>query len=342
MHQEGSDYSIFGQLKWNVIDTIELSGGGRYSHEDKKYMLIGPSVGVQNPPLVPQRSWDNFSPEATIAWRPTQDLTVFGSYKRGFLSGGFTVTGGVYDQQLTSGFEGGIKAQFFDNTVRANLEFYDYDTKGLQVSVLEGIIIHTLNAGRSSTRGVDFDVAWNTPIEGVSLQGAVGYDKAQYENFTTGCYMGQTIADGCNLAPNSTGVFGLQSLAGRQLDHAPTWTSNASAVYEHSIGAGHLIQLSVDAAYTSSFYTTSDEPPASLEDGYWLFDGGMHFSDNNKTWEVALLGRNLANKYYYTGSGEAFNTGQGGGTKGPLVPADLTAVVSRGREVILRVSKKFE
>jgi len=337
MHQKGSHYSFFGQARYYILDDLELSGGGRFSHEKKDFEISG--VGV--PPLVtPKMSWNNFSPETSLNWRPTRRLTLYGSYKKGFLSGGFNVFGVPYNQQTTEGFEAGVKAVLFDGSVRFNAAAYTYTTDGLQVSLVNGANVSTVNAGKSRVRGLEGDVNWTTPIKGLNLHTSAGYNQGRYLQFNISCYTGQTINVGCNLAPTG-GAYTLQDLTGRPLEHAPSWTANGGFVYEHAVSNSAKITLSGDAAYTSGYYSNPKEAPATWESQYLLVDATAALASRDSDWELALIGKNLTNKYYYTSSSESIFTGSGTGTSGPAVPADLVAAVSRGRQIMFRVTYKY-
>ncbi|MGJ3626968.1 TonB-dependent receptor domain-containing protein [Sphingomonas sp. MMS24-JH45] len=185
--QDGTAYSIFGQAQVNLLPTLELSVGARYSYEKKRLTDFRATAANRNLIGVDvdrDLSFNNLSPEFTLSYRPSDRLTVYGSYKEGFLSGGFdatvpavsslnaatgrytSLTDPRYDQQLIRGFEGGIKAALLDNALRLNLAAYSYRTDGLQVAVLVGIQQELRNAGEVRTRGVEFDAADRTPING--------------------------------------------------------------------------------------------------------------------------------------------------------------------------------
>jgi len=337
MHMKGSSYSFFGQGRWDILDTLELSGGGRYSHETKKFEISGLAEG--SPPFQ-KESFDNFSPEATFTWRPNSKNTLYGSYKEGFLSGGYNVYGVPYGQETTKGFEGGFKTLMLDDTLRANVAAYTYDTNGLQVSLINGAVVTTVNAGKSRVQGAEGDLSWKTPLTGLTVTTAAGYNRGRYRDFNTSCYTGQTVAGGCNLAA-SGGAYTVQSLAGDELVHAPAWTYNLRPVYETPVGNGLRLSLSGDAAYTSSYYTLAQESPGSRVNAYWLLNAPVSLSSDAAGWEISLIAKNLTNKYYYISSSQVYGSGKGTGTAGPALPSDLFAIVSRGREFMLRLTQKF-
>nr|WP_087573248.1 TonB-dependent receptor [Sphingomonas sp. CDS-1] len=352
-HQDGTSYSVFGQLNWKPVEQLELSGGGRWSHERKRVTFD--ILGTPVPVLQPQDQWHDFSPEISATYRPSQDLTFFASYRRGFLSGGFnggfnagSGTSGTqklsFDQQKVRGFEGGIKAVLLDRMLRLNLTAYSYDILGQQVTTSElsqgNIAQITTNAGKSRTQGAELEATLRAPIEGFSLSAAAAYTHARYKVFTTQCYRGQTIAEECNLALIG-GAYTLQSLAGEQIVRSPDWTGHAGANYEAPLGDALRLGLSADVTYSSGFYTNAVNAPGTRQDGYWLLDASARLMSGDERWELGMIGRNLTNKYYFSKSYEGIYSGSTPGTAGPLLPADVVGSVSRGRQILLRLSYKM-
>ena len=340
--QRGESYSFFGQLILKPIDRVELSGGGRWSHESKRIRTI--SRGVEQISAVPSDSWSNFSPEVTLKWSANPDLNLFASYRRGFLSGGFNGSAGAnytgaklnYDQQTNRGGEVGLKARLFDRTLRLNLSLFDYDIRGLQVAATTGVSNLSTNAGKAYTRGVEFDGSWTSPIAGLTLRGAVSYDKARYSLFTFACYKGQSVTQGCNLAPVN-GVFTQQNLAGRPIVRAPEWGGYGGFNYETEV-SDLKVGLSGDANYSAGFYNNAFTEPLGYQKSYWLFDASLRVGAPDDRWEVALLGRNLGNKYYVVRSSEQPFSGGASGTAVANRQADIIGAPNRGRELMIRVT----
>lgn len=350
--QEGKAWSFFGQLMWQVVPTFELSAGGRFSHEEKKLPLVVADItgnpaapGVQLFPAVDEVKFDDFSPEVTATWRPNQDLTLFGSYKRGFLSGGFNsssvdVTIPLdYGPQKVRGFEAGIKAALFDRTLRFNLSAYKYKVLGLQVTSYQDTVATIRNAGRVSIKGVEADFIYSPPVDGLTVRGGGAYNRGRYQEYFGPCYAGQTIAMGCDLVMNNSPV---QDLAGTQLRNSPEWAGFFGVNYEMPIGSTLKIGLSGDMNYTSSELTDSKSNPRGRSPKRALVDAAIRLAQAEDRWELALIGRNLTNKHYWSSSQDVPLSGApsgGGGVTGTL--SDLFAVISRGREVMLRATYNF-
>ena len=369
--QKGKAYSAFMQAQWNITKELQLPAGGRYSYEKKRLPIaesrtaVDPSTGLLLPrvPIFAAGSkdrWNDFSPEITMSYRPDRNVNLYGSYKHGFISGGFN-SGAAnlnsslsYDQQLVKGFEAGAKASLLGGALRTSLALYTYDVKGLQVTILtQGILTELKNVGKVRSKGGEFDISYRTPIEGLSLHGAVAYNRARYVDYFANCYRGQTKAAGCAFspvpgqpgkgAPAMPGVNGsLQDLAGTQLVRAPDWTGNIGADYETPLGSGMKIGLSGNMTFSGSYFTDSASSDNSRVPNYQLFDATLRLAEQDNRWEIALIGRNLTNKYYWVRSVDSPFTGTAPGNEtGPAVLGDLQSAISRGREVMLRVTTRF-
>jgi iron complex outermembrane receptor protein len=348
LYQRGEAYSFFGQMILRPTSTLELSAGGRYSKEDKRLRTF--SFNVEQLSAKPAVSFDNFSPEVTVKWSATPDVNLFASYRSGFLSGGFNGNGApsytgrdlTFGQQTSRGFEAGLKARLFDRSLRVNLSVYDYDLRGLQVSATQGTTVIQTNAGKARTKGFELDGTWSTPVEGLQLRGALSYDKARYKTFTFACYKGQSIAQGCSagLVNPANGAFSLQDLAGARIVRAPDWGAAAGFNYETEV-SGLKLGLSGDANYSSGYFNNAFNAPLMWQRGYWLFDNSLRIGAPDDSWEFAVIGRNLGNKYYVARSAEQPFSGGLAGTAAANRQADVIGAVSRGREVMLRGTVRF-
>lgn len=361
--QDGTAHSVFGQVMVKFTPTIELAGGARYSYERKRLSIFRTAIGAAPRTLLDvdgpnEASFNNLSPEATLSWRPSSRLTVYAGYKEGFLSGGFNATQPVtaasatpgrrtslidprYDQQLTRGFEGGVKALLLDNMLRANLTVYSYRTVGLQVATLVGLQQELRNAGAVRTKGIEFDFNYRTPLPGLSLYGAVSYEDGKYTDYQATCYRGLPTPQCRSQVNRFTGTTGLfNDLSGTQLARAPDWTGNVGADFVSQPIGAFKIGLSANYTFSSGFFTDVISAPGGRQSSYDLIDAGIRLIDKDDRFEIALLGKNLGNTYYFTRSADnPFSGGAPGGASTLL--GDTVGVPSRGREYWLRTTVRF-
>lgn len=357
--------SAFGQAIWNVTSQWEIAAGVRWTHETRDHTefnnapIDGPLGLVPLPD--PHLSANNLSPEVSVTYKPTDDLTVFGSYKRGFKSGSFNTVQFIPASQQSSfgdeqvrGGEVGIKARLLDSRMALNIAGYRYEYSGLQVGANgrnpDGTIaIRTLNAASATVHGVDFDVAYDpSTIKGLSLRAALNWNVARYGTFNNApCGDAQTIAQGCNqLLDPTTGLFTAQNLSGNVLVRAPEWIVTGGLDYERPVGRNMTLSFGTGFNYTTRYSTALIDAPGFFQDAFAKVNANIALKGANDHWEVALIGNNLGDEIT---AGVCANTNTrnggvfGGQVKGGLVqgPAGgdvASCVAERGRELWLRLT----
>ena len=114
-----SVYAVYGQLEFDLSDTLELAIAARYDYEDREVSNQVPNVNnsglngqlndpqfsgnpvpinpalASNPNGIPDRddSFSQFQPKVTLNWATTDNINLYASYGVGFRSGGFNSVG---------------------------------------------------------------------------------------------------------------------------------------------------------------------------------------------------------------------------------------------------------
>lgn len=351
--------SLFGQLLWRITDQVEIAAGARWTDEERKHSLFNYLTNARVNLPVSRISADNVSPELSVTYTPTDDLTLYAAYRQGFKSGSFNtvtvVSSGTpthFSDEKAEGGEVGIKTRLFDRSLTLNAAAYRYRYTDLQVGANDlsstgAILLRTINAASATVEGVDLDVTYSPPqVTGLTLRGDVNYNRSRFDRFNNApCGNGQTIAEGCNQLFNpTTGLFTSQDLGGRPLVRAPDWTASAGFDYEMLLGNGMTLTFGAVARYSDEFYTNLILLDEYLQDSYVKTSANIALKGRDDAWEVALIGNNIGNEITAalcsnsnTQNGTVFG-GQiaGGPVKGPAGSDELGCVAERGREVWLR------
>lgn len=363
--QDTQAYSVFGQVRVDLTDQLELALGARQSWEHKA--LKGTVNETPFTILNPQRDYDDFSPEITLTYKPVENLTVYGAFREGFTSGGFNTLPTQlrspafpslpardlsFDQMTARGGEIGIKGYIADRQISFDLVGYQYKYKGLQLSRWDSAAFTQTvqNAGAARLRGVEFSAtARPYAVPGLELRGTVNFNDAKYTRFIGGCYGGQSVSQGCNLNPRDPdadpATFGTagnpyteQDQSGQRLARAPKWALSGGFTYDHEISDRLGGVVSFDALYSSKYSFQTEADPNAVQPGYWLLNGSVGlYGGEDRDWELSLIGRNLTNKLYTATGGTLAFTGTGTGTNA-TTPADLLGVAGSPRSVLLQLT----
>ena len=345
--------SFFGSVMIDLTEQLELSGGVRWTDETKVQTISVPYVHtfLQGPNFVAPGFFsgpipfkdDNFSPEATLRYKATDDINIFASFKTGFKSGGIdnsalpsnslsdAATSGdfsslIFQSEEAIGGEIGIKSQWANRDVTFNLTAYQYVFTDLQVQNFNATTIQfvTSNAGELTTKGVDIETSWRTPVDGLRLSANLSYLDAKYtDEFRQPGGAGGTI-----------------DLNGRRGSQAPEWSGNFAADWTVPINDNLELFLSGNAAYNDGYITDEATLNDYVQPSFWTIDTNVSIGHPDGNWKLSLVATNLTDEIFViTSGGRPFLAGPN--TSGLPLGDDLILTQNRGRQVFAEVSFRF-
>jgi outer membrane receptor protein involved in Fe transport len=373
--QDGTAYSAFAQLDWDLNEKLTLSAGARYSYEEKEAGInieVGAAPEIGQPPvpatdillLDDKPDWSNVSPELTLSYFFSDDVMFFASYRTGFKSGGIdgsfdpnllglTFAGipfdAEYDEETVEGFEVGMKSTLLEGTLRLNLTAYSYDYEDMQMSVLQSSgglpSLHVLNAAEATVEGIELESYWLTPIDGLSLSANIAWSFSEYGDYIADCFVGQTIAEGCNLDPDpETGNFTATDMSGESLAQSPDLSATLGLDYMVAISGNWNLALNVTTSYKDDYPTTAlNYPDEYRQDSYWWTNAAVSVFSNDEKWEFFVRGVNLGDERFASEGASTFPEANPGltGTNNPNGRADFFQFVNGGRQLTLGLTYRF-
>lgn len=144
--QDNFAWAVFGEVAYDFSDTFEASFSLRYDEDTRENTtltepLYDPTGGIGIVfGEVRKETWDELQPKLTLRYRPSDTLTLYGGYSRGFRSGGFNQSGvgaavpepgvdDLFDAQVADTYEAGIKTVYGEGRYSTSLNvFYtDYE-----------------------------------------------------------------------------------------------------------------------------------------------------------------------------------------------------------------------
>ena len=144
--QHNNAWAVFGDATYEFNSQWELDTAIRYDEDSRQNTTDTPQHFLPDPTAhtgeVRHETFDAVQPKGTLRYKPTDNVTFYGGWSRGFRSGGFNQTGvgavaesegklGVHDvfqAEVADTWEVGVKSQFLDRRLNANLALYHTDS----------------------------------------------------------------------------------------------------------------------------------------------------------------------------------------------------------------------
>jgi iron complex outermembrane receptor protein len=312
--------SVFGQAYYDLTDKLQLLFGLRFTHEEKEMEAgirnfidldgmvdFGGGIPIGGFLVEDEDEWDNWGGKIGLNYQLNPDVLLYGYYARGFKSGGFTGRVGIpadigpFDPEKVDTYEAGIKGDFFDGMMRANLaafytEYEDmqlaqiYFTEDAMGTIVQGNTI--LNAATSTIQGLELEMTFLPPVPGLTIGATLGYLDAEFDEFEA-------------FDPN---IGSFVDYSGNDLQNTPEFTGSLSATYEFPLADGEA-RARVEYQYSDEKYLTSfDNSPRTLIQSTDLVNATLDWSPDNGNWTIGLWARNLTDERYLASVFEARGT----------------------------------
>ncbi|MBS0476939.1 MAG: TonB-dependent receptor [Proteobacteria bacterium] len=302
-HQKLDSFAAYTQANVNLTDKLTLVLGGRWTKEKKDGTYI---QLVNNPFAVAFRGAENtpltlddnrFTYRIGANYKPTSDMMLFASYSTGYKSGGFNSGGGtpalgqrrLFTRETVKDWEAGIKSNWLDNKLTANLTLYRMDIGGYQDRSFDGTSFVVRNAGNLRHQGFEFDLIAK-PTRNFRVNASIAYLDSVFTSYPAGSALPGFPA-------GST-----QNLTGTSANFAPDWTGTLGAEWRIDLGSSGLrLVNSVSASFVSDQLlggVTDNNYLQVNQDGYALLGGRIELQGPDERWSIAVYGRNLTNENY--------------------------------------------
>lgn len=291
-HVDHTAGGIFAQADWTFVPDVTLTLGGRYTIERKHGVISNFNSCDANFNCTidtdDKTTWKDFTPKVGLRWTPTPDVTLYGSWTRGFRSGGYNVrnsTGpaGPYEPENVDAYEVGMKTQFLDRRLTLNLAAYRNEFSDLQRQTLDSQARQrTLNAADASIMGLEGELNF-MPVRGLVLGGTFAYIDAKYDSFQGLDLTGDGVPD--------------PDLA-KQLDfnRVPKWSYSLNGSYTADLN--DTLKWSMRASFDHTGRRAGSDTNTFYLNPYGLLNASVTLATIDDKYSLTLFGKNLTNKLY--------------------------------------------
>lgn len=280
--------AVYGQGDWAVTDKLTLLAGGRWTDEEKDFSLNGALsfVPTTNADLVAagiplEQSVDKFTYKLGGDYVFTDDFMAYLTYTTGFKSGGWNARGNAplemqpFGPEEVTSIEAGVRSEFIDNRVRANLTVFRAEYDDVQIATVfpGSTIFLTLNAGDTRVQGLELELQVQA-TNNVRLYGNLGFMDAKYTRLSQSAIDSSVGPDPVR-TPDANWMLGFE------------WT------LPQGLFAGG------QAAWEDDYFMGNANEPNTLIKAHTLINAQVGWRSKNERWEIIGECKNCTDKEWF-------------------------------------------
>ncbi|MDB5686516.1 MAG: hypothetical protein JWR77_1105, partial [Rhizorhabdus sp.] len=309
-----TSYAPFASAQFDITPQLHFNLAGRYDTEKRSIRevanpALNPLTGVSYNNCVAltgqtvaqcssERTFHQFEPKASISYDIASTASVYGSFGKGFKSGGFNPIGSRqtlinaaigaglpatsvyvqdgYNKEVSTSYELGAKARLFDRTLSVNAALFQTEIKGAQqFEFYPSVGLQTtVSIDKVQLKGFDVDFDWQTPL-GVRIFGGYGYTDGTVKQFA-----GNPGFNG-NVAP---GAF--------------KYTMTLGATHSFDLGGDLALIPRVEYNRYGRIWWDVANTPGTKRDPLNIVNGRLSLKSGDR-WELSAYGNNLFDRKYF-------------------------------------------
>lgn len=322
-------FAFFTQWTWDLTDRLGVSGGVRYTDEEKSMQATIYNAGVQPidfmpttlPTMVttqggslfifPDRYVEDFSSvigSASLQYRWNENFLTYFSWSQGFKSGGFNerynaatvdLSTGIennqpisFDEETANTYEIGFKSDF-GGVFRLNASGFRTKYDDIQLIYRLGIVPLLFNAGTATISGFEAEFTY-APNRDFILDGSVGHLRDRFKD----------IVD----VPLTTATVGPNNA----LPFTPAWSGHLGAAYTFRPAAGLELTPRVNLAITSSqFFDAANTVEVAQNDTVTVLNTSIRLAAPERGWALVVGLNNATDELYPVAGNASLSTSTG-------------------------------
>ena len=313
-------YAAFGQASYAVADGLRLTGGLRYTREEKSQrgsfgFLFPPATaaavgcasynaatGICLFGLTGDLTANKVTWKAGVEYDAGPRSLLYANVATGFKAGGFygSQAPNTYAPETLTAYTIGSKNRFFNNRIQFNVEAFYWDYKNQQITHVGpirpvGFTVITENAGKARLFGAEAELVWS-PTADDTLRANVQYLNTKY----TDLHYTQTTLTGppatvCATTPITGQPAVTVDCSGRRLNLSPTWTLNLSYAHSFRLANGGEIEAQGGSQIQSYYFTGLEYLAGEQQDAVTVSNATLTYRAPDKKYSVGLFIDNIEN-----------------------------------------------
>ena len=260
-------------------------------------------IGYPNPanpvqvyaPGLNKKKFSNFSPKFGVQVHPARDILLYGSYSRGYKTGGWTTrltnplpTAQDFNEEKATTYEVGVKSTLLDRHLQINAAAFSTLYRDIQLNVQIGASPTLRNAGDARIKGFEVETVI-APVQGLTIDASVGYIDSYYTR------LGAGVTAVSSPSPVQAGI-----LIGAQLPKTPRWKFNIGPRYTADLGDSGSLTFIADFTHATQIWNDAQRTYALRRAQSDVANASITFRPVSERFSVTVGGTNLFDDRYLT------------------------------------------
>lgn len=292
--------ALYFHGNYRLYDRVELSGGVRYTWEQKTFAFEQQDLTglfITLPEAYQDRAdIGELTMEAGLKYHLGDFSLLYAKYSSGFKSGGWnadfisSIEKLPFGPEYVDGFEFGLKDSFFDGLIDAEIAVFharygDYQVQQFSMDSKGGTIIVASNAGEVSSKGLEVEL--RSTFDSLAVALSAGINDAKYEEYRDANGPGIDL-DGERIG-SARGNFNV--LVSHHYGKWPRADLGAALEYSYRLSEGNKgVKYTVDSTIP----------------GYGIVNARVSLGFRNSGLKLLLWGKNIADKSYLVARDASF------------------------------------
>jgi outer membrane receptor protein involved in Fe transport len=254
---------------------------------------------------------DTFDPLLRLQYEATDNIGLYASYTGGSKAGGFDIRSNSipgsplvpgravgtfkFDGERAENYEVGAKMNW--DRAQLNVSAFRTDYTDLQTNIFDGVLSFLVqNAAGAKSQGIEADGRFLVN-DNIEFYGSGAYLDYKFTDFQQSqCYFQET--------PTSVvGGVSFCDRSGARVRFAPEFSGNFGFDFENDISDALVLDANINVDISSSYFVSTDNAPAQVQDGYAKLGGQIGISGGDGTWRFSVIADNLTDERIKVGGG---------------------------------------
>jgi iron complex outermembrane recepter protein len=297
VEHDNTTWAVFGHVSYDVTDKLTVTGGARYTDDDKDLQAFhAPLFPIEKQSV----SDENVSGDLSALYEVNDNVNLYARLATGFraptIQGrdvAFFGSPSIAKAETITSIEGGFKTTLADDRVRLNGAVYYYEVEDQQLSAIGGggNFVQLVNADKGVGMGFDLDGEFLVTDRFLVTLGFSWTDTELQDDtlVVPPCGSGMcTVTDSLDADGNAI-------IDGNPFVQAPEYVATITARYGIPMGDGELF-FYTDWAYQGETNFFIYEAKEFKSDGNYEGGARIGYAANGGKWEVAVFGRNITDE----------------------------------------------